>query len=57
MLESNRSWTCSSRAIKNEAEFADNNEVATTLMYDILGPGTYAVIFRPRMVDLIYRDP
>lgn len=49
LVEGNQSWTCVSRQIRNEAEFADSNLVATRLSYDIPGPGTYAVIFRPRM--------
>lgn len=50
VFESNRSWSCISRNVRNEADFADKNLVATSLMYDIPGPGIYAVIFRPRMV-------
>lgn len=49
VIEANKSWTCVSRNIRNEADFADRNEVATKLRYDIPGPGTYAVILRPRM--------
>jgi hypothetical protein len=50
VLPANNTWECASRVIKNEADFASNKGVATSVIYDIPGPGTYAVIFRPRMV-------
>lgn len=51
VVQANRTWTCVSRNIRNEAQ--DESQEAnglSQLKYDIPGPGTYAVIFRPRMV-------
>lgn len=56
VIEANKSWTCVSRNIRNEADFADRNEVATKLRYDIPGPGTYAVILRPRMTPELLKS-
>jgi hypothetical protein len=48
-----KSWECVSRKILNRKENALGVELLKA-EYNIIGPGTYAVIFRPRMTPNLY---